>query len=100
MKVLRKHIAPLRAGIVLAALDGRMGPLLVLLFLPLGRFAPHAQGGASLPSMFAGMGALLLPVCSACFGLLSGVIGTFICNLLAGPTGGLEFSFAVQDAPS
>ena len=84
-------IAPLKAGIVLAALYG----ILSLIFVPfilLSAIFNHTIHFLLIIGM-----AIILPVFYSILGFIGGIIATAIYNLVAKFTGGLEFS--VQDIP-
>jgi hypothetical protein len=92
-----KRFNPLQLGKVLAITYGLMALLIVpifLLFAAFAGFASRAQGTAGPPAIaFLGMGigfALFAPILYAVMGFLTGVVGAFIYNLVAGWVGGIE----------
>jgi hypothetical protein len=92
-----KRFDPLQLGKVLAITYGLMALLIVPIFLLFGAiagFASRAQGAAGPPTVaFLGMGigfAIFAPILYAVMGFLTGVVGAFIYNLVAGWVGGIE----------
>jgi hypothetical protein len=92
MKHQLKRVAPLRAGIVLAALYVFLG----LIELPVFLILAANKGGPTVA--FGGVLFLCLIVpMAAAFGFIGGVVGAAIYNVIAKWTGGFEFEF--QDPP-
>ncbi|MFO1475086.1 MAG: hypothetical protein U1F98_00370 [Verrucomicrobiota bacterium] len=89
MKKQPTYIAPLRAGIVLAALYAVLSLLAVPFFLV--ATALSARSGSSAPAIFSAGFAILLPILYGVLGFLAGVLGAAVYNLIAKLTGGLEF---------
>lgn len=91
-----KRIAPLQLGKMLAVIYGASTLLFVpffMLFAGIASMAPHPQNGAAPFPMMIGMGVgafVFLPFLYAFFGFITGVIGAFIYNLVAGWIGGIE----------
>ena len=95
-----KHIKsfnPLQLGKVLAITYGLMSLLIVpiaLLFGIVSAFASRGHGGLGPPAAaFLGMGvgfAIIAPILYAVMGFLTGVVGGFVYNLVAGWVGGIE----------
>jgi hypothetical protein len=95
MKKQLTYISPLRAGIVLGVLYGLLGLVFTPFILLVTIFGGKAGG---LPAAFGGVFfAILFPVLYAVMGFVGGIIASFIYNLVAKWTGGLEFE--VQDSP-
>jgi hypothetical protein len=69
---------------VLGVLYLLMGLLFVPFFLLMGAMAPEGTGG------FGTMFAIGMPLLYAVFGVIGGVIGTVLYNLVAGWVGGIE----------
>jgi len=90
MKKRLKHISPLQFGIVLCAFYGAISLILVPLFFLVAAFGPHRAG---LGSVFV----ILIPIFYAAMGFVFGIIAAAIYNLIAGWTGGIEFTF--EDVP-
>ena len=97
------HINPLQFGTVTAVLYGTLALIVfVPLFLLFGLIASHLPQTANTQTMPAvGMiaGAVIAPIFYAVFGFIFGVIAAFIYNLVAGWTGGIEFTL-VDVAPA
>jgi len=89
MKKQLTYIAPLRAGIVLAALYGILSLILVPFFL-LAAFLGNKSGGPA-PAVFGVGFAIMVPVLYVVAGFLIGVIAAALYNLIAKWTGGFEF---------
>ena len=96
MKKQLTYIAPLKAGIVLAALYG----ILSLIFVPFFLLAAvvGSKSGETLPAVFGVGFAIMMPVIYAVVGFLGGLIGAALYNLIAKWTGG--FVFEVRDVTS
>lgn len=90
-----KRIAPLQLGKMLAVIYG-LGTLIFvpffLFFAAIASVAPTTQAGPIIPMMFGmGIGFLIfIPVMYATMGFITGVVGAFIYNLVAGWVGGIE----------
>ena len=96
------HIAPVQLGTVLAVLYGTLAlvvfvPLFLLISL-IGSHLPQANPQA-MPAIGMVAGAVIAPIFYAVFGFIGGVIAAFIYNLVAGWTGGIEFTL-VDVAPA
>ena len=94
MKLTLQRIAPLQAGKIFGALYG----LLSLLFIPmmiLFMGAAALAGGKPVgPPMFVAVGMMVLaPLFYALMGFITGLIGAWVYNLLAGWMGGFELEF-------
>ncbi|MBW8782459.1 MAG: hypothetical protein JF599_11305 [Verrucomicrobia bacterium] len=91
-----KKIAPLQLGKVLAITYGLLSLVMVpffLLFSAVASLAPTAQSGPGMIPMMLGMGIgflIIAPVLYAVMGFVTGVIGAFVYNLVAGWVGGIE----------
>src|SRR5438046_10368919 len=100
MKRTIKRIGPLQAGKMLGVLYACIG----LIFMPIfmlaaaaGAFAQHAQGaqasstapGAVVAGIMFGIG-LFIPVIYGAMGVMFGVIGRAVCNLVARWVRGIE----------
>lgn len=100
MKLKLKRIAPLSAGKILAVFYGAMALLFIPLFLLISALATFAGGKAGMnpmPLMF-GFGILIAaPFFYAAMGFVSGVIGAWIYNLIAGWIGGFELEFEPEN---
>ena len=93
-----KSINPLQLGKVLAITYGAVSLLivpLVILFTVFSAVVARHQGGGGPPTAaFLGMGlgfAIFAPIFYALMGFLTGVVGAFVYNLVAGWVGGIEF---------
>jgi len=89
MKKQLTYIAPLKAGITLAALYG----ILILIFLPIFLLAAvlGSKSGGPAPAFFSVGFVIIMPVIYTVAGFLGGVIGAALYNLIAKWTGGFEF---------
>jgi hypothetical protein len=92
-----RRITPLQLGKVLGITYGLLALLIVpifLVFAVIAGIASRGQGGAGTPlAAFLGMGigfAIFAPVLYAVMGFLTGVVGAFAYNLVAGWVGGIE----------
>ncbi len=89
MKKQLTYVAPLRAGIVLAALYGILSLIFAPLFL-LAALVASKQGGTA-PAIFGVGFAVMMPLLYAAAGFLVGLIAAALYNLIAKWTGGFEF---------
>jgi hypothetical protein len=91
-----KSVSPLQSGKVLGILYGLASLLIVpfaLLFSVIAGIASQQHGG-SPSAVMVGMGLLMMvgaPVFYAALGFLTGLVGAWIYNLVAGWIGGIEF---------
>jgi hypothetical protein len=89
------HIAPLRAGLVLAVLYAFFGLIFAPFFILMAVIGQKTGGG---PAAFGGViAAVFFPIIYAVGGFIGGLIAAAIYNLVAKWTGGLEFE--LRDAP-
>lgn len=95
MKKQLTRIAPLRAGIVLAAFYGILSLILVPIILLV--VWTGGKSGNSAIAISGVASAIIFPVLYAVLGFLGGVIAAALYNLIAKWTGGLEFE--VRDVP-
>ncbi len=97
------QVSPLQLGTVLAVLYGTLALVIfVPLFLIFGLIASHLPQTANqqpMPAVGMIAGAVIFPILYAVFGFIGGVIAAFIYNLVAGWTGGIEFTL-VDVAPA
>ncbi len=96
MKKQLTYIAPLKAGIVLAALYGILSLIFVPFFLLAAVFG--GKSGGATPAVFGVGFAILMPVLYAVAGFIGGIIAAALYNLIAKWTGGFEFE--VRDVAS
>lgn len=85
------YIGPLRAGIILAILQGALGLILMPFFFLTFILGSHGSPAAAFGAVFF----IFVPVGYAIMGFLTGVIGAVVYNLIAKWVGGFEFR--VQD---
>ncbi len=97
------HISPLQLGTVLAVLYGTLALVVfVPLFLIIGLVVSHLPQTANqqpMPAIGMVASAVIAPIFYAVFGFIGGVIAAFVYNLVAGWTGGIEFTL-VDVAPA
>lgn len=94
------HVAPLQCGTVLAVLYALLGLVIfvpfLFLFSLIGASLPQQPNVPTFPAVAMGgsmiVMALIVPIFYGVFGFIAGVIAAFIYNLVAGWTGGLEFT--------
>ena len=88
------RIAPLQLAKVLAVLYAFLS-LIVVPFLVLGSVLGSESGNTGLPLVFA----LLIPIFYAVGGFIGGLIVAALYNLIAGWTGGIEFTISDTSPP-
>ena len=86
MNIRIKRVAPLQAGKVLAALYALLSVVLVPIMLIAALASPEGSG----PPVIL---AILFPLLYIVMGFVSGVVGSFLYNLVAKWFGGFEVSF-------
>ncbi len=97
MKKQLTHVAPLKAGIVLAVLyfvGGIIGAVIALPVLLLARAAAGAPVATFGPGWL-----LLMPIGYGILGFVVGIIAAALYNLVAKFTGGIEFELKDVPAP-
>ena len=82
------HIAPLRAGVVLAVMYGMISLVVAPLFLLAALFGGKGSGGSA--AMGVGF-AIALPFLYAAGGFIGGILMAALYNLVTKFTGGFEF---------
>ena len=91
-----KKIAPLQLGKMLAVTYGLLSLVFVpffLLFSAIASMVPKVEGGPPMLPMMVGMGVgflIIAPIVYTVIGFVTGVIGAFVYNLVAGWIGGIE----------
>ena len=100
-----RRIAPLRAGVVVAILQGILGIIFAVPMFLIASLAtlagpnhPGASGQAAVPVIFTGVFILFVPLIYAITGFLTGLLGAAVYNLVAKWTGG--FILEVRDLPA
>ena len=92
-----KSVGILRCGLVLAVVYAIGAFIESLFFVPIMALAPYAS---AYP--FGGLGwamVVVFPIFGAIFGLIAGIVGAAVYNLVARWTGGLQLRFAVEPGP-
>ena len=95
MAVLKK-VGVLSMAKLEAILMAIFGLVYGIFFAAVGTIASYVAGSTAVAGLFAGFGILsivIFPVLFAIFGFISGAIGAFLYNLIAGWIGGIEMEF-------
>jgi hypothetical protein len=91
-----KRIGPLKAGIMLGAIQAALGLCILPFFFVFTALAAHIPASQMPPGqrpflmLFSGVFALTIPVFYAVIGFVFGVIAAFVYNLAAKVAGGIE----------